>query len=214
MKDRLFSSSFLPLTLSISILSSILSFVSFFVGFTVDPLTRTVITTGVAEQPAGYNNSAVTTSAANATSNIASTNTNAARANTSDNTDKSNQKTKEKLIEEKVITGVIASQGTFKPFAGVSVDTNGTAPGEEQGVITASIAPLKGDDCSVVFKNSGTKDYSIYFLVKGVDRKGAKRLNYSGTAVVKSKQELVRIINSCSRELNLAVELRSAKPLK
>lgn len=115
---------------------------------------------------------------------------------------------------EVIKTGVIASSTKTGAFAAVDVETSGAAPGDEQSVIAASIIRKNRDECVARLINNGGKSYSVSFNVEGVNARGAKTLNKSYSATIAPKATIERQIGRCDEDLNLAVNLRSAKPLK
>lgn len=121
---------------------------------------------------------------------------------------------KKKEKKEKVVTGVIAAQGTYGQFANVKAETAGSSPGDEGGVIAGSVSWAPGDICKAVITNNGEKDYSVYFVVNGVSQTGSKVFSKTASGTVKSKSSMTREIFGCKREVNLSLDLRSAKALK
>lgn len=115
--------------------------------------------------------------------------------------------------KEKIRLGVIAAQGKFQRNTDIDVDSVGSAPGDEEGKITGSVFRKGRNECVARLMNSGEKAYSVSFDIIGTDERGNKVLtrNFSGT--VKPKQFFERSVSNCAQGMNLALNLRSAKPL-
>ncbi len=116
--------------------------------------------------------------------------------------------------KEVVKTGVIASNTRTGAFAAIDVVTSGAAPGDEASVISASISRTKRGQCVARVINNGTKTYAVSFAIVGTNKQGAKALNHPYSATVKPKETIERLETRCDDELNLAVLLKSARPLK
>ena len=123
-------------------------------------------------------------------------------------------KNAKKEKEEKVVKGVIASNGRYSQFASVAVNTEGSSPGDEGGVISGSVNFVKEGLCRAVVMNNGEKSYSVYFAVIGTNARGTKVFSNTGSGIVAPKQKLEKDVTGCRKDLNLALELRSAKALK
>jgi len=115
---------------------------------------------------------------------------------------------------ETIKTGVIASSTKTGSFAAIDVETSGAAPGDEASVISASVLRPKRDVCIAKVMNNGTKPYSVNFAVEGVNQRGAKTLNTSYSATIPPKGSIERQIPRCDSDLNIGINLRSAKALK
>lgn len=113
--------------------------------------------------------------------------------------------------EEKVRTGKIASTGRFGTTGGVDVDSAGASPGDEPSVVSASIVRKSKTECTAKIINNGQKSYSVSFTVVGEDHRGNKVLNRSFSGSVASKATLERQVTGCRDDLNLSVQLNSAK---
>ena len=113
--------------------------------------------------------------------------------------------------EEKVRTGKIASTGRFGTTGGVDVDSAGASPGDEPSVVSASISRKSKTECTAKIINNGQKSYSVSFTVLGEDHRGNRVLNRSFSGSVASKETLERQITGCRDDLNLSVQLNSAK---
>ncbi len=113
--------------------------------------------------------------------------------------------------EEKVRTGKIASTGRFGTTGGVDVDSAGASPGDEPSVVSASISRKSKTECTAKIINNGKKSYSVSFTVLGEDQRGSRVLNRSFSGSVASKGTLERQISGCRDDLNLSVQLNSAK---
>lgn len=121
---------------------------------------------------------------------------------------------KEKEKEEVVKTGVIASSTKTGSFAAIDVETSGASPGDEASVISASIVRGRDNECVARVTNGGAKTYSVSFAVVGTTQSGSKPLNNTYSATLKPKAVVERTVNRCAADLNLAVVLKSARPLK
>lgn len=113
--------------------------------------------------------------------------------------------------EEKVHTGTIASSGRFGTTGGVDVDSSGASPGDEVSVVSASIVRKSKNECVAKLNNNGKKTYSVSFTVIGEDRRGNKVISRTFSGSVAPKGTLERQVNSCREDLNLSVQLNSAK---
>ena len=120
---------------------------------------------------------------------------------------------KKKEKKEKVVTGVIAAQGNYGQFASIKSQTAGSSPGDEGGVITGSVSWTPGDICKATINNNGEKTYSVYFVINGVSQTGSKVFSKTASGTVKPKTSMVREVFGCKKDVNLNLELRSAKPL-
>ena len=115
---------------------------------------------------------------------------------------------------EVIKTGVIASSTKTGSFAAIDVETAGASPGDEASVIAASVLRPKRDQCIAKVINNGSKPYSVNFSVEGVNARGAKVVNTSYSATIPAKGSIERQIARCDSDLNIGINLRSAKALK
>ncbi len=129
-------------------------------------------------------------------------------------TEKTDDTKKEKEKEEKVVTGVIASQGRYGQFAHVAVETAGSSPGDEGGVLSGSVVWTKGDICKATITNNGEKSYSVSFAIVGVDGRGTKAFRKTGSGTVAPKGSITREVTGCKKDLNLALDVTSATAKK
>lgn len=113
--------------------------------------------------------------------------------------------------EEKVKTGIIASTSTSPGSISIDVDTSGSSPGDDINVISASISRVKKNECVVKLTNGGEKTYSVSYAVEGVNKRGMKTLSKSFSASVAPKATKENSVSGCNEDLNLSVNLKSAK---
>ncbi|MCC6932985.1 MAG: hypothetical protein IT292_06995 [Deltaproteobacteria bacterium] len=116
--------------------------------------------------------------------------------------------------EEKVVTGVIASQGNAPGNTPTSIDSASEAPGDEAGVITGSIERRGSSSCQAILSNNSKKNsYSVSFAVIGKDARGSQVLKRTYSATIKAQQSLTREVNGCAKGLSLSVLVSSARKL-
>lgn len=125
----------------------------------------------------------------------------------------SGAKEEKKEEKEKVRLGIIASQGKFADNTNIETDSVGAVPGDEVGMITGAIARKSKSECIARLQNAGKKGYSVSFEVIGTDKSGNKVLSRSFSGTVRAGGSFERNVSGCRDGLNLAVNLRSAKPL-
>lgn len=113
--------------------------------------------------------------------------------------------------KELVKTGVIASSSTIPDRGAVDVETSGSSPGDETSVVTGSISRTGRTECTAKIINNGEKSYSVSFAVEGTNKRGAKVLSRYFSATVKPKGTVEKVVTGCAEDLNMGVNLKSAR---
>lgn len=113
--------------------------------------------------------------------------------------------------EDKIKTGVIASTGTTAQSASINVDTSGSSPGDEVSAISGSVSRVKRNECVARVLNNGTKTYAVSFAVEGINKRGLKTLSKSYSATIAPKGVAEKNVSGCNEDLDLYVNLKSAK---
>lgn len=116
-------------------------------------------------------------------------------------------------VKEKVKLGVVA--GTFKTGQAKSLDveSGGAVPGDDDSVVTGSVSHVDATTCVAKMSNAGKKTYNVSFVARGSLRNGAEDFSKSFSGKVAPGETLEKRISGCRAELNLSIELRSAKPI-
>lgn len=108
---------------------------------------------------------------------------------------------------------IIASSGATGNFAAVPVASNGSAPGDNPSVLSASVNRTKGNNCVAKMINSGKKTYSVYFAVVGSQMNGSQVFRRTYSVTVKPGSSVERTVNGCGDVPNVNVVLSSVKAL-
>ena len=108
-------------------------------------------------------------------------------------------------------TGILASQVNAMRAGAVDVSTDGAAPGDEGGVIGASVSVV-AKSCVVRITNSGEKAYSVSYELIGKDLSGSQKLTRSFSSSIGPGKSVEQKTSGCSGDLNLFVNVKSAKP--
>ena len=127
--------------------------------------------------------------------------------------DSSAAASKKEEKKEVVKTGVIASSSTVPDRGAVDVETSGSSPGDDTSVVTGSISRTGRTECTAKIINNGEKSYSVSFAVEGTNKRGAKVLSRYFSATVKPKGSVEKVVSSCPEDLNVGVNLKSARAL-
>ena len=116
-------------------------------------------------------------------------------------------------LDEKLITGVVASYGNFPKTGAIDVTQTDAAPGDATSPVTGSISRKGTDQCVAVLKN-GSKDngYSVSFEVIGADANGNASFKRNFSASLSPGASTTRSF-SCRKDLYFAVVLKSGRKL-